>query len=134
MSIHYRPSVLSMKHYNTLKIKAFKVLKIFIDLCLSLYPWAIFRSRKGPIKLHTLIDLRGNILALGIITHGIVHKVTIPDELIIEAGAIYIMDRGYLDLGRLYRPHQSLAFFVTLAKSNFKFRRLYSNKVDKTIS
>jgi hypothetical protein len=103
-----------------------------IDLCLSLFPWAKFRSRKGAIKLHTLIDLRGNIPALVIITHGKVHEVTILDELIIEAGAIYIMDRGYLDFGRLYRIHQSLAFFITLAKSNFKFRRLYSNKVDKT--
>jgi len=103
-----------------------------IDLCLSLFPWAKFRSRKGAIKLHTLIDLRGNIPALVIITHGKVHEVTILDELIIEAGAIYIMDRGYLDFGRLYRIHQSLAFFVTLAKSNFKFRRLYSNTVDKT--
>jgi len=103
-----------------------------IDLCLSLFPWAKFRNRKGAIKLHTLIDLRGSIPAFVIITHGKVHEVTILDELIIEAGAIYIMDRGYLDFGRLYKIHRSLAFFVTRAKSNFKFKRLYSNRVDKT--
>ncbi len=103
-----------------------------IDLCLSLFPWAKFRSRKGAIKLHTLIDLRGSIPAFVIITHGKVHEVTILDDLFIEAGAIYIMDRGYLDFARLYRIQQSLAFFVTRAKSNFKFKRLYSNSVDKT--
>jgi hypothetical protein len=103
-----------------------------IDLCLSLFPWAKFRNRKGAIKLHTLIDLRGSIPAFVIVTHGKVHEVTILDDLIIEAGAIYIMDRGYLDFARLHRIHQSSAFFVTRAKSNFKFKRLYSNIVDKT--
>ena len=103
-----------------------------IDLCLSLFPWAKFRNRKGAIKLHTLIDLRGSIPAFVIVTHGKVHEVTILDDLIIEAGAIYIMDRGYLDFRRLYRIQQSSAFFVTRAKSNFKFKRLYSNIVDKT--
>lgn len=103
-----------------------------IDLCLSLFPWAKFRNRKGAIKLHTLIDLRGSIPAFIIVTHGKVHEVTILDDLIIEAGAIYIMDRGYLDFERLYRIHQSSAFLVTRAKSNFKFKRLYSNIVDKT--
>ena len=103
-----------------------------IDLCLSLFPWAKFRSHKGAIKLHTLIDLRGSIPAFVIITHGKVHEVTILDDLFIEAGAIYIMDRGYLDFARLYKIQQSSAFFVTRAKSNFKFKRLYSNSVDKT--
>jgi IS4 transposase len=103
-----------------------------IDLCLSLFPWAKFRNHKGAIKLHTLIDLRGSIPAFVIITHGKVHEVTILDDLIIETGAIYIMDRGYLDFRRLYRIHQSLAFFVTRAKSNFKFKRLYSKRIDKT--
>jgi len=103
-----------------------------IDLCLSLFPWAKFRNRKGAIKLHTLIDLRGNIPAFIVITHGKVHDVMILDDLIIEAGAIYIMDRGYLDFARLYRIHRASAFFVTRAKSNFKFKRLYSNKVDKS--
>ena len=104
-----------------------------IDLCLSLFPWAKFRNRKGAIKLHTLIDLRGSIPACVIITHGKVHEVAVLDDLLIEAGAIYIMDRGYLDFNRLYRIQQSSAFFVTRAKSNFKFKRLYSNRVDKSI-
>jgi IS4 transposase len=103
-----------------------------IDLCLSLFPWAKFRNRKGAIKLHTLIDLRGSIPAFVIITHGKIHEVTVLDDLIMEAGAIYIMDRGYLDFARLDRIQQSSAFFVTRAKSNFKFKRLYSNSVDKT--
>ena len=104
-----------------------------IDLCLSLFPWAKFRNSKGAIKLHTLIDLRGSIPACVIITHGKVHEVAVLDDLLIEAGAIYIMDRGYLDFNRLYRIQQSSAFFVTRAKSNFKFKRLYSNRVDKSI-
>jgi Domain of unknown function (DUF4372)/Transposase DDE domain len=103
-----------------------------IDLCLSLFPWAKFRNRKGAVKLHTLIDLRGSIPAFVIITHGKVHEVTVLDELIIEAGAIYIMDRGYIDFRRLRRIQQTSAFFVTRAKSNFKFKRLYSNRVDKS--
>ena len=102
-----------------------------IDLCLSLFPWALFRKRKAAVKLHTLIDLRGNIPTVIFITHGKVHDVNILDDLIIEAGAIYVMDRGYLDFERLYNIHQSLAFFVTRAKSNFDFKRLYSRRVDK---
>jgi len=103
-----------------------------IDLCLSLFPWAKFRNRKGAVKLHTLIDLRGSIPAFIVITHGKVHDVMVLDEIIIEAGAIYIMDRGYLDFARLHRIQQASAFFVTRAKSNFKFKRLYSNRVDKS--
>ena len=103
-----------------------------IDLCLSLFPWALFRKKKGAVKLHTLIDLRGNIPTVIFITHGKVHDVNIIDDLIIEAGAIYVMDRGYLDFERLYMIHQSLAFFVTRAKRNFDFRRLYSMPVDKS--
>jgi hypothetical protein len=102
-----------------------------IDLCLSLFPWAKFRNRKGAIKLHTLIDLRGSIPAVVIITHGKIHEVTILDDLLIEPGAIYIMDRGYLDFVRLHRIHQSSGFFVTRAKKNFNFKRLYSNRADK---
>ena len=102
-----------------------------IDLCLSLFPWARFRNRKGAIKLHTLIDLRGSIPAVVIITHGKVHEVTILDDLLIEPGAIYIMDRGYLDFRRLHRIHQSSGCFVTRAKRNFNFKRLYSNSADK---
>ena len=103
-----------------------------IDLCLSLFPWAKFRKRKGAIKLHTLLDMRGSIPATVIITHGKVHDVNILDSLFIEAGGIYIMDRGYLDFARLYNIQQSSAFFITRAKSNFDFKRLYSQHVDKT--
>jgi len=103
-----------------------------IDLCLSLFPWALFRKKKGAVKLHTLIDLRGNIPTVVFITHGKVHDVNILDDLVIEAGAIYVMDRGYLDFERLCMIHQSSAFFVTRAKSNFDFKRLYSKRVDKS--
>ncbi len=103
-----------------------------IDLCLSLFPWAKFRAHKAAVKLHTLLDLRGSIPSLIIITHGKVHDVTILDQLIFEPGAFYIVDRGYLDFGRLYAIHQALAFFITRAKSNFRFRRLYSRPVDKS--
>lgn len=103
-----------------------------IDLCLSLFPWAKFRQRKAAVKLHTLMDLRGSIPSLIFITHGKVHDVKVLDHLIVEPGAIYIMDRGYVDYARLYRIQQSSAFFVTRAKSNFGFKRLYSHPVDKS--
>ncbi len=103
-----------------------------IDLCLSLFPWATFRKRKGAIKLHTLLDLHGSIPSVLIITHGKVHDVTILDQLLPEAGTIYIVDRGYLNFGRLYSLHQALAFFVMRAKSNFNCKRLYSQPVNKS--
>jgi hypothetical protein len=103
-----------------------------VDLCLSLFPWASFRKRKGAVKLHTLLDLRGNIPSLIIITNGKIHDVNILDELVIEAGGIYIMDRGYVDFQRLYVIHQASAFFVTRAKDNCDSRRIYSHPVDKT--
>ena len=103
-----------------------------IDLCLSVFPWAKFRTNKGAVKLHTLLDLRGSIPVVISITHGKIHDVNILDELFIEAGAIYIMDRAYIDFSRLYRIHQSQAFFVIRPKSNFVFKRLYSQPVDKT--
>jgi Transposase DDE domain/Domain of unknown function (DUF4372) len=102
-----------------------------IDLCLSLFPWAKFRQRKGAIKLHTLMDLRGSIPTLIFVTHGKVHEVNLLDDLLVEPGAIYILDRGYLDFARLYKMHRSGAFFIIRAKSNFRFRRLYSQKADK---
>jgi len=102
-----------------------------IDLCLSLFPWARFRRAKGAIKLHTLLDLRGSIPAVIIITHGRIHDVNILDALIFEAGAFYIMDRGYLDFARLYKIHLCSAFFVTRARKKFDFNRLYSHPVDK---
>lgn len=103
-----------------------------IDLCLSLFPWATFRKRKGAVKLHTLLDVRASIPTVIIITPGSVHDVNILDELIFEAGAIYVMDRGYVDFARLHRIEESSAFFVTRAKSNFQCQRLYSRPVDKS--
>ncbi len=103
-----------------------------IDLCMSLFPWAKFRKTKSAVKLHTLLDLRGNIPTLIIITDGKVHDVNILDELLLEPGAIYIMDRGYLDFARLYAMHRSRAFFVIRAKKNFDCRRLYSRPIDKS--
>jgi len=103
-----------------------------IDLCLALFPWAKFRRRKGGIKLHTLLDLRGNLPSTVIITHAKIHDVKILDRLAVEPGAIYVMDRAYLDFERLYRLHQSKAYFVTRTKCNFDFKRLYSHKVEKS--
>lgn len=102
-----------------------------IDLCLALFPWAKFRKTKGAVKMHTLLDLRGNFPNLVIITPGNIHDVNILDNLVFEPGAFYVMDRGYVDFGRLYRVHRSGAFFVTRAKRNFRFRRLYSAPADK---
>lgn len=103
-----------------------------IDLCLALFPWARFRKNKGAVKLHTLLDLRGNIPSFIDITDGKVHDVNVLDILIFEAGSFYIMDRGYIDFKRLYELHQAPAFFVIRAKSNLKYRRLYSRPLDKS--
>jgi len=97
-----------------------------IDLCLSVFPWAPFRTAKAAVKLHTLLDLRGNIPTFIHISDGKVHDVNVLDILTIEAGAFYIMDRGYLDFSRLYALHQAGAFFVTRAKRNMNAHRLYS--------
>ncbi len=102
-----------------------------IDLCLALFPWAQFRKHKGAVKLHTLLDLRGNIPTVVIITHGKVHEVNILDQLSFEAGAFYVMDRGYLDFARLYKLHLAAGFFVTRARKRFDFQRLYSQPVDR---
>lgn len=102
-----------------------------IDLCLSLFPWAEFRKTKSAIKLHTLLDLRGNIPTFIHISEGRVHEVNILDDLVPEAGAIYVMDRGYLDFFRLRHLTEASAFFVIRAKSNLACRRLYSNVVSK---
>jgi hypothetical protein len=104
-----------------------------IDLCLSLFPWAFFRKRKGAIKLHTLLDLRGAIPTFIHITEGKTHDVRILDILPLEPGSFYILDRGYLDYSRLYTLHQGRTFFVTQAKSNLQSRRLRSRAVDKTM-
>ena len=104
-----------------------------IDLCLSLFDWAPFRSTKAAIKLHTLLDLRGAIPAFIHISDGKMHEVNVLDFLPLEAGAFYVMDRGYLDFTRLYKMHQAGAFFVTRAKSNLSFRRIYSAPVNKDL-
>jgi len=103
-----------------------------IDLCLSLFPWARFRKRKGAIKLHTLLDLRGNIPSFISITDGKVHDVNVLDQLIPEPGSIYIMDRAYLDFERLYLLNQCMAFFIIRSKTNTQMRRLYSHVIDKS--
>src|ERR671911_189840 len=103
-----------------------------IDLCLSMFPWAPFRSTKAAIKLHTLLDLRGNIPSFTHISDGKWHEVNLLDELIAEPGAFYVMDRGYIDFERLGRLSEAGSFFVTRAKSNLKVQRRYSHKVDKT--
>ena len=102
-----------------------------IDLCLSLFPWAKFRQRKGAVKLHTLLDLHGNIPTFIRITEGKVHDVNILDEILPEAGAFYVMDRGYIDFERLYWFTLSSAFFVVRTKSNVLLQRRYSHPVDK---
>lgn len=103
-----------------------------IDLCLSVFPWTPFRSAKAAIKLHTLLDLRGNIPSFIHISDGKLHDVNILDQIIPEAGAFYIMDRGYLDFTRLHRLHQAGSFFVTRAKANLRFTRRYSLPTDRT--
>ena len=103
-----------------------------IDLCLSVFPWAVFRSAKAAIKLHTLLDLRGNIPTFIHISDGKVHEVNILDQLLPEPGAFYIMDRGFLDFERLYRFHEAGSFFVTRGKSNLKVQRRYSHPIDRT--
>lgn len=103
-----------------------------IDLCLSVFPWAPFRTTKAAVKLHTLLDLRGNIPAFIHISDGKMHEVNILDQLLPEAGAFYVMDRGYLDFKRLYRLHAAGSFFVTRGKSNLKAQRRYSRPVDRS--
>jgi hypothetical protein len=107
-----------------------------IDLCLSLFPWALFRTTKSAVKMHTLLDLRGKTPRFALpsfihISDGKLGDVNVLDVLVLEAGAIYVMDRGYLDFSRLYTLHQARAFFVTRAKSNTQFRRVYSAPVDR---
>jgi transposase len=103
-----------------------------IDLCMSLFPWAKFRKTKSAIKLHTLLNLQNNIPAFIHITDGSVHDVNVLDILITEVGAYYIIDKGYIDYERLYFLNLNNSYFITRAKSNMKFRRVYSNKIDKS--
>ncbi len=103
-----------------------------IDLCLSVFPWAHFRSTKAAVKMHTLLDLRGNIPTFIHITDGKMHEVNVLDILIPEAGSFYIMDRGFTDFARWFTLHQAQAFFIIRGKSNLLFRRVYSRPVDKS--
>ena len=103
-----------------------------IDLCLSLFPWAPFRTAKAAVKLHTLLDLRGNIPAFIHISDGKMHEVNVLDMLPFEAGAFYVMDRGYLDFSRLFTLHQTGAFFVTRAKRGMDAHRVYSMPTDRS--
>jgi hypothetical protein len=103
-----------------------------IDLCLSVFAWAPFRSTKAAIKLHTLLDLRGNIPTFLYISDGKLHDVNVLDQLLPEPGAFYVMDRGYVDYARLHRLHEAGSFFVTRAKSNLKAQRRYSHPVDRS--
>jgi len=103
-----------------------------IDLCLSMFPWATFRKSKGAIKLHTLLDLRGNIPTFIHISDGKLHDVNALDLITLEPGAFYVMDRGYVDFERLATINQAAAFFVTRSKSNTKYRRVYSHPVDRS--
>ena len=104
-----------------------------VDLCLSLFPWALFRKTKGAVKLHTLLDLRGNIPTYLWITEAKVHDVNILDELIPEPGSFYVVDRAYIDFHRLFKLNQEKAYFVVRAKRNLKFKRVYSHPIDKSI-
>jgi hypothetical protein len=103
-----------------------------IDLCLTLFPWAKFRRHKAAVKMHTLMDLRGSIPCFICITDGSTHDVNILDEIMLESGAIYIMDRGYLDFARLFTFTQNLCTFITRAKSNFRYTRIACHHADKT--
>ena len=102
-----------------------------IDLCLSVFPWAHFRSTKAAVKMHTLLDLRGNIPSFIHVSDGKLHDVNVLDLLVPEPGAFYVMDRGYIDYARLYTLHQAAAFFVTRAKSNLHAHRVYSAPTDR---
>ena len=115
-----------------LKQTAYALDSTTIDLCLALFPWARFRKKKAAVKLHTLLDLRGNIPTFIHISDGKLHDVNVLDQMIFEAGSFYVMDRGYVDFDRLYTLHQALAFFVIRAKSNLQYRRVYSRPVDKS--
>lgn len=103
-----------------------------IDLCLSVFPWAPFRSAKAAVKLHTLLDLRGNIPSFIHISDGKLHEVNVLDQLIPEPGAFYIMDRGFTDFARLFRFHEAGSFFVIRGKSNLRVQRRYSRPVDRS--
>ena len=116
----------------TLEQTAYALDSTTIDLCLALFPWAKFRQHKGAVKLHTLLDLRGNIPCFIRVTHGKTHDVNVLDHLSLEPGAFYVMDRAYVDFKRLHRFSEQAAFFVTRSKKNMDYSRRSSRNVDKT--
>ena len=131
--IHHARSLYSDEDFSVeLEQTVYALDSTTIDLCLSVFPWALFRENKGAVKLHTLLDLRGPIPTFIWITDGTVHDVNILDELVPEAGSIYLLDRAYIDYKRLLKIHNANAFFITRAKSNLRFKRLYSNTIDKS--
>ena len=131
--IHHARELYSKDPFGvTLENTVYALDSTTIDLCLALFPWAKFRTHKGAVKMHTLLDLRGNIPSFIAITDGKVHDVNILDMLMIEPGSFYIMDRGYIDFERLYHIHKSQGFFVIRGKSNLSFNRQYSHPVDKS--
>jgi transposase len=131
--IHHARELYSKDSFGvTLQETVYALDSTTIDLCLALFPWAKFRTHKGAVKMHTLLDLRGNIPSFIAITDGKVHDVNILDILMIDPGSFYIMDRGYIDFDRLFHIHQSQGFFVIRAKSNLSFKRRYSHPVDKS--
>src|SRR5450759_976616 len=128
-----RPSSLCREPFGVdLKDTVYALDASTIDLCLSVFPWAPFRSTKAAIKLHTLLDLRGNIPTFLHISDGKLHDVNVLDLLVPEPGAFYVMDRGYIDFERLHRLHEAGSFFVTRAKSNLNAQRRYSHPVDRS--
>ena len=131
--IHHARELYSKDAFGvSLKETVYALDSTMIDLCLALFPWAKFRTHKGAVKMHTLLDLRGNIPSFVAITDGMVHDVNILDVLIIEPGSFYIMDRGYTDFDRLHHIHQAQGFFVIRGKSNLSFQRQCSRPVDKS--
>ena len=131
--IHHARELYSKDAFGvSLKETVYALDSTMIDLCLALFPWATFRTHKGAVKMHTLLDLRGNIPSFVAITDGKVHDLNILDVLIIEPGSFYIMDRGYTDFDRLHHIHQAQGFFVIRGKSKLSFQRYYSRPVDKS--
>lgn len=133
MSIREARGLYSKDNFSVrLKRAAYALDSTTIDLCLSLFPWAKFRRTKAAVKVHTLLDLRGSIPSVIVISRGNLHDVNILDELVFEPGAIYIMDRGYLDFARLFQIKEASAFFVTRSKKNTQFKRIYSHDTDRS--
>lgn len=131
ISHHYRPRTLYRRRSrDRVRQYRFALDASTIDLCLSVFPWATFRKTKAAVKLHTLLDLRGNIPTFIHISDAKLHDVNVLDILIPEPGSFYVMDRGYLDFKRLYAMNLAGAFFLIRAKSNTKFKRRYSHKAD----